>query len=66
MRNQYWTRDAVEAGVVAPVIHNANLIDLGEIAVQRRDLAERARGGKLSPADIAAVLSRSAISACSA
>ena len=26
---------------------------LGEIAVQRRDLAERARGGKLRPADIA-------------
>ena len=44
---------AVEAGVVAPVIHNANRIDLGEIAVQRRDLAERARGGKLNPADIA-------------
>ncbi|MFZ1918743.1 MAG: dihydrolipoamide acetyltransferase family protein [Terriglobales bacterium] len=44
---------AVEAGVVAPVIHNANLIDLGEIAVQRRDLAERARGGRLSPPDIA-------------
>ena len=44
---------AVEAGVVAPVIHNANQIDLGEIAVQRRDLAERARGGKLNPADIA-------------
>ena len=44
---------AVEAGVVAPVIHNANQIDLGEIAVRRRDLAERARAGKLSPADIA-------------
>ena len=44
---------AVEAGVVAPVIHNAHQLDLGEIAEQRRDLAERARGGKLSPADIA-------------
>ena len=44
---------AVEAGVVAPVIHNANQIDLGEIALHRRDLAERARSGKLSPADIA-------------
>lgn len=44
---------AVEAGVVAPVIHNANRIDLGEIAVRRRDLAERARGGKLSRTDIA-------------
>ncbi len=44
---------AVEAGVVAPVIQNANQVDLGEIAVQRRDLTERARSGKLSPADIA-------------
>ena len=44
---------AVEAGVVAPVIHNANQIDLGDIAVQRHGLAEGARSGKLSPADIA-------------
>ncbi len=44
---------AVDDGVVAPVIHNAGKTALGEIAVQRRDLAERARGGKLRPADIA-------------
>jgi len=44
---------AVDDGVVAPVIHNADKAALGEIAVQRRDLAERARGGKLRPADIA-------------
>ncbi len=44
---------AVDDGVVAPVIHNAHQAALGEIAVQRRDLAERARGGKLRPADIA-------------
>lgn len=44
---------AVEAGVVAPVIHNANQTDLGEIAERRRDLAERARSGRLIPADIA-------------
>jgi pyruvate dehydrogenase E2 component (dihydrolipoamide acetyltransferase) len=44
---------AVDDGVVAPVIHNANKSALGEIAVQRRDLAERARGGKLRPSDIA-------------
>ena len=44
---------AVDDGVVAPVIHNAHKAELGEIAVQRRDLAERARGGKLRPADIA-------------
>jgi pyruvate dehydrogenase E2 component (dihydrolipoamide acetyltransferase) len=44
---------AVDNGVVAPVIRNADKIDLGEIAVQRRDLAERARNGKLRPADLA-------------
>ena len=44
---------AVDDGVVAPVIHNAHLAALGAIAVQRRDLAERARTGKLRPADIA-------------
>jgi pyruvate dehydrogenase E2 component (dihydrolipoamide acetyltransferase) len=44
---------AVDDGVVAPVIHNARQAALGEIAVQRRDLAERARAGKLRPADIA-------------
>ncbi len=44
---------AVDEGVVAPVVHNADKVDLGEIAAQRRDLAERARSGKLRPADIA-------------
>jgi pyruvate dehydrogenase E2 component (dihydrolipoamide acetyltransferase) len=43
---------AVDAGVVAPVIHHASKAALGEIAVQRRDLTERARSGKLRPADI--------------
>ena len=43
---------AVEDGVVSGVIHHANKIDLGEIAVQRRDLAERARAGRLRPSDI--------------
>ena len=65
--NANWTREgvrtnaeiniglamAVDDGVVAPVIHHAHKAELGEIAVQRRDLAERARGGKLRPADIA-------------
>jgi len=64
--NASWTRDgvhknpeinigiamAVDDGVVAPVIHNAANSTLAEIAVQRRDLAERARSGKLRPADI--------------
>ncbi len=44
---------AVEDGVVATVIHNANKADLGEIAVQRRDLTERARASRLRPSDIA-------------
>jgi pyruvate dehydrogenase E2 component (dihydrolipoamide acetyltransferase) len=64
--NASWTREgirtnpeinigiamAVDDGVVAPVIHNAANSALGEIAVQRRDLTERARSGKLRPADI--------------
>ena len=44
---------AVDDGVVAPVIRNADKADLAEIAVQRRDLTERARSGKLRPADLA-------------
>jgi pyruvate dehydrogenase E2 component (dihydrolipoamide acetyltransferase) len=44
---------AVDDGVVATVIHNAEKADLGEIAVQRRDLTERARAGRLRPSDIA-------------
>jgi pyruvate dehydrogenase E2 component (dihydrolipoamide acetyltransferase) len=43
---------AVEGGVVAAAIHDANSKKLGEIAVLRRDLTERARAGKLRPADI--------------
>jgi pyruvate dehydrogenase E2 component (dihydrolipoamide acetyltransferase) len=43
---------AVDEGVVAPVIHKADQAELGAIAGQRRDLAERARSGKLRPADI--------------
>jgi pyruvate dehydrogenase E2 component (dihydrolipoamide acetyltransferase) len=43
---------AVHAGVVAPVIHRAHQAGLGEIAMQRRDLTERARAGKLRPDDI--------------
>ena len=44
---------AVNDGVVAAVVHNAHSAGLAEIAVQRRDVAERARAGKLRPADIA-------------
>jgi pyruvate dehydrogenase E2 component (dihydrolipoamide acetyltransferase) len=44
---------AVNDGVVAAVIPNAHTASLAEIATQRRDVAERARAGKLRPADIA-------------
>jgi pyruvate dehydrogenase E2 component (dihydrolipoamide acetyltransferase) len=43
---------AVNDGVVVAVIHNADRGDLADIAVQRRDLTERARTGRLTPADI--------------
>jgi pyruvate dehydrogenase E2 component (dihydrolipoamide acetyltransferase) len=43
---------AVKDGVVGAVIPKANTLKVGEISVQRRDLAERARAGKLRPADI--------------
>ncbi len=44
---------AVSDGVVAAVIHNSHTASLPEIAMQRRDVAERAQAGKLRPADIA-------------
>jgi pyruvate dehydrogenase E2 component (dihydrolipoamide acetyltransferase) len=43
---------AVEDGVVTAVIRNADKLDLGDLASQRRNLAERARSGKLRPADV--------------
>ncbi|PYU21611.1 MAG: hypothetical protein DMG32_20345 [Acidobacteria bacterium] len=44
---------AVEEGVVAPVLHKANRSNIGEIAVRRRELTQRAKAGRLQPADIA-------------
>jgi len=44
---------AVNGATVAAVIHKADRTKLGEIAVQRRDLTERARTGRLRPSDIA-------------
>ena len=44
---------AVNDGVVAAVIPNAHIASLADIASQRRDVAERARAGKLRPTDIA-------------
>jgi pyruvate dehydrogenase E2 component (dihydrolipoamide acetyltransferase) len=43
---------AVKDGVVGAVVHKANALKLGEIAARRRDLTERARAGRLQPADI--------------
>ena len=44
---------AVNDGVVAAVIPNAQAATVAAIATQRRDVAERARAGKLRPVDIA-------------
>jgi pyruvate dehydrogenase E2 component (dihydrolipoamide acetyltransferase) len=43
---------AVDNAVVTAVIKQADRLALGDIARQRRELSEKARAGKLSPADI--------------
>jgi pyruvate dehydrogenase E2 component (dihydrolipoamide acetyltransferase) len=43
---------AVSDAVVVAVVNGADGGDLASVAVQRRDLAERARTGKLTPGDI--------------
>jgi pyruvate dehydrogenase E2 component (dihydrolipoamide acetyltransferase) len=43
---------AVDDGVVTGVIRNAAKLGVGEIAVQRRDLTERARANRLRPEDL--------------
>ncbi|HEY4951560.1 MAG TPA: dihydrolipoamide acetyltransferase family protein [Candidatus Acidoferrales bacterium] len=42
---------AVNDGVIAAVIPNAQVASIAEIAAQRRDLAERAKSGKSRPQD---------------
>jgi pyruvate dehydrogenase E2 component (dihydrolipoamide acetyltransferase) len=44
---------AVENAVVTGVIRGADAASIGDIAVRRRDLADRARAGRLHPDDIA-------------
>jgi pyruvate dehydrogenase E2 component (dihydrolipoamide acetyltransferase) len=44
---------AVTDGVIGAVIPRADSTSLAEISVQRRDLADRARGGKIKPSDVA-------------
>jgi pyruvate dehydrogenase E2 component (dihydrolipoamide acetyltransferase) len=44
---------AVQDGAVAPIVRNAQIAPLGEIAKQRRELTDRARVGRLRPTDLA-------------
>jgi pyruvate dehydrogenase E2 component (dihydrolipoamide acetyltransferase) len=43
---------ALKDGVVAAVIHKADAAKISEISAMRRELTERARAGRLRPADI--------------
>jgi pyruvate dehydrogenase E2 component (dihydrolipoyllysine-residue acetyltransferase) len=43
---------AVKDGVVGTVIHKADTLKIAEISEQRRELTQRARAGRLRPADI--------------
>ena len=44
---------AVEGGVAGAVIPNTDKTAVADISSQRKELAERARGGRLKPADVA-------------
>lgn len=44
---------AMDEGLMVPVIRDADVLSLGEISVRAKDLAERARQGKLLPDDYA-------------
>jgi pyruvate dehydrogenase E2 component (dihydrolipoamide acetyltransferase) len=56
---------AVENAVVTAVIKDTDRIGLGDIAKQRKELAERARANRLQPPTSPGPHSRSAISGCS-
>jgi pyruvate dehydrogenase E2 component (dihydrolipoamide acetyltransferase) len=43
---------AIDDGLVVPVLHRADALNLAEIAARRQDVVSRAQGGKLRPADI--------------
>jgi pyruvate dehydrogenase E2 component (dihydrolipoamide acetyltransferase) len=43
---------ALEDGLVVPVIHDADALDLTALAGRREELVARARGGRLEPADV--------------
>jgi hypothetical protein len=57
---------AVENAVVTGVVRHADAAAIGDVAVRRRELTERARTGRLQPSDIAEATSPSATSGCSA
>lgn len=42
----------IEAGLVVPVIHNADSLDIGQIALKVRELAGKARENKLAPGEM--------------
>jgi pyruvate dehydrogenase E2 component (dihydrolipoamide acetyltransferase) len=44
---------AVDDGLVVPVIHGADTLELRDVARRRAELVERARGGTLRPDDVA-------------
>lgn len=43
---------ATDAGLVVPVVHRVDTLDLDGVAAARRDVVERARTGKLAMADV--------------
>jgi pyruvate dehydrogenase E2 component (dihydrolipoamide acetyltransferase) len=43
---------AIENGLVAPVVHHADRLDLAAISARRRELTEAARARRLRPADL--------------
>jgi pyruvate dehydrogenase E2 component (dihydrolipoamide acetyltransferase) len=43
---------ALEDGLVVPVIHDADTLDLAALAARRDDLVTRARAGRLQPTDV--------------
>jgi pyruvate dehydrogenase E2 component (dihydrolipoamide acetyltransferase) len=43
---------ALEDGLVVPVVHDANELDLHEVAARRKALVEAARAGQLRPEDV--------------
>jgi pyruvate dehydrogenase E2 component (dihydrolipoamide acetyltransferase) len=43
---------ATDDGLVVPVVHRADALDLASICKRRREIAEAARAGRLKPADV--------------